>query len=170
MSFDIGFIACNAADRVKQQVSPFTGDALTVLGGAISDAQRESINQLLDTNGAAVVGDGDAFAADFSDGGSATVWFAGYHESDIRGGTITVDQLSLELSSLIHSLLTSGNLALMPAESGEGPIVPSAHTARDIANRWPNARGAESPAELQNLLPTIAAKGQEEKRRWQKFW
>jgi hypothetical protein len=170
MSFEVEFIACNDADRVERSVNPLTGGPFVWLGGTLTDAEREAIHELLDSVGAVSVGDGDAFAARFSDGGSASIWFAGYHENEIRLGAITIEQLSPEMSSWMHKLFKFGNLAITTADTSAPPIVCSDQSAQAIANRWPCAPVVKSSDELHRLLAAIAAEAPEKKRPWWKFW
>jgi hypothetical protein len=170
MSFQVEFIACNDADRVEQSVNPITGGPFILLGGTLTDAEREAIHELLNSVGAVSVGDEDAFAARFADGGSARIWFSGYHENEIRLGAITIEQLSPAVSSWMHALFESGNLAITPADISAPPIACSEHSAQAIVNRWPDAPVAKSPGELHQLLAAIAAEAPEKRKPWWKLW
>ena len=170
MSFDIELVTCNEPERTETVVDPFSGGALTKLGGCVTNDQRQAIEQLLDSVRAVSVGEGDTFAIDLVDGGSVEIWLSGFHDDDISGGMAMFHQMSSELSSLVYSLATSGKLAMIPRVNGGDVIVTSRELAQDVAIRWPNSLVAESPEELHDMLAASAAKPKTNKKPWWKFW
>jgi hypothetical protein len=172
VGFEIWLIACNDCQRIEQQVNPFTGAGASFFGGCVTDEQREAIESLLERVDAVDLDEGNYYLTEFADGGEALIWFVEDEERGISGASITVRQLSPELASLLYALLRQGHLAICPERSDPDAkaIVTSEDAAREIAVRWPDARVVWSAAELHQWLAGLAAKAQENKKPWWKFW
>jgi hypothetical protein len=154
MSFDVFFYTCNLGTRKRRVKNAFTGEVMTAFDDpGLTPDERAAVAKLLEDLKAEGPDEFGFYSLSFPDGGEAGLSASGLTEGDnFDGCSVGTRAFTPDVACFLFRLSRAGNLVLIPAAKGIGPLVTSEQQRQRVAARFPDTRVVQSEATLEKEL------------------